>query len=271
MSTLSLKSITHGIVERPPRMLILGVEKIGKSSFAAGAPDCVFIPIKKEEGIDSLNVAKFPAVDSFDGLIEAIKLLGEGGHDFKTVVIDSATALEYIIWEAVCEENQVASIELAGGGYGKGYGFALDKWKTLLDYLDYLRDECAMSVIFIGHVKVKTFNDPERPSYDQYQFDINEKVAHLIMRWADFIGFANKNIGVVEEKSGFNKKIIKGDDVDPDTNYLFTKKTPAHPGGGRGIYGQLPSEIPLYWESLQEELNDLRQPKVSKKTKQQNK
>ena len=267
MSTFSLKSITHGTVVRPPRMIILGVEKIGKSTFCSGAPNPIFLPIKKEEGIDSLDVAKFPTINSFDELMDALGVLADGEHEFKSVVIDSASALEYIVWEAVCADNNVASIELAGGGYGKGYGFALDKWKQLMDALDYLREHLGMTTILIGHVKVKTFNDPERASYDQYQFDINEKVAHALSRWADFIGFANKNIGVVEEKAGFNKKITKGEDLDSETNYLFTKKTPAHPGGGRGVYGQLPSEIPLNWKSFQEEVDILLKPakKVAKK------
>jgi len=34
--------------------------------------------------------------------------------------------------------------------------------------------------------------------------------------------------------------------------YLFTRKTPAHPGGGRGVYGQLPYELPLQWSAYSE-------------------
>jgi len=265
--SFNLKSITRGKVVRPPRIILLGVEKIGKSSFAAGADRPIFIPIKGEEGIDDFDVDKFPVCHSFDEIESALDTLLEGGHNYKTVVMDSASTAEPVIWQSVCDEYNVSSIELAGGGYGKGYGFALDRWRTITEKLDRLRDEQKMASITIGHVKVKTFNDPERPSYDQYQFDINEKVAHMLFRWADFIGFANKNIGITEEKGGFNKKIIKGDDLDSETNYLFTKKTPAHPGGGRGIYGKLPSEIPLYWESFMEEVQALLNPPEPKKKK----
>jgi hypothetical protein len=263
--SFNLKSITRGKIVRPPRIILLGVEKIGKSSFAAGSNSPIFIPIKGEEGIDDFEVDKFPVCHSLDDIDSALDALLEGGHNYKTVVMDSASTAEPVIWQAVCDENNVASIELAGGGYGKGYGFALDKWRSVTEKLDQLRDEQKMASIIIGHVKVKTFNDPERPSYDQYQFDINEKVAHMLFRWADFIGFANKNIGITEEKGGFNKKVIKGADLDSDTNYLFTKKTPAHPGGGRGIYGKLPSEIPLYWEAFMEEIQALLEPPAPKK------
>lgn len=262
-----LKSVTHGKVTRPPRIVLLGVEKIGKSTFAAGADKPIFIPIKGEEGIDGLDVARFPACHTLNDIHEALDALLEGGHDFKTVVLDSASAAEPVIWQDVCDEYQVPSLELAGGGYGKGYAFALDRWRSIAEKLDRLRDELGMVVIIIGHVKVKTFNDPERPSYDQYQFDINEKVAHMLLRWADFIGFANKNIGIREEKAGFNKKIIKGEDLDSETNYLFTKKTAAHPGGGRDIFGRLPSEIPLNWNSFMEEVAAVIEEETPKKKK----
>jgi hypothetical protein len=261
----NLKSITRGKKVRPPRIILLGVEKIGKSSFAAGSNSPIFIPVKGEEGIDDFDVDRFPTCTTDEEIDDALEALLEGGHDFKTAVIDSASTAEPVIWKSVCEEHNVSSIELAGGGYGKGYGFALDRWRKKTELLDRLRDEQGMASIIIGHVKVKTFNDPERPSYDQFQFDINEKVAHMLYRWADFIGFANKNIGITEEKAGFNKKIVKGADLDSDTNYLFTKKTPAHPGGGRGIYGKLPSEIPLYWESFMEEVQALLEPPAPKK------
>jgi hypothetical protein len=269
MSTLSLKSITHGIVERPPRMLILGTEKVGKSSFAAGAPDCIFIPVRGETGIDAIDVPRFPVIESCDQLIEALKSLAEGGHNFKMVVIDSATTLDVLVSEHCCAEAGVALVSEIGGGFGAGKEAVRKKWNEITEILDYLREECDMGTILIGHVKVKKFHDPERASYDRYEFDVTEAIANDLVRWADFIGFANKNIGIREELQGFSKKNVKMkvEDLDPDTHYLYTRKSPSHPGGGRGIYGQLPSEIPLYWASLQEELNELRQPKVSKKAK----
>jgi len=189
--SFTLKSITNDLVIRPPRMILLGVEKIGKSTFAAGAEGAIFIPVKLEEGIDSLGVSKFPVCDTFDKVLEAIAVLAQEDHNFQTVVIDSASALEPIIWEAVCIEHNVKSIELAAGGYGKGYMEAMNKWREIMEALDYLREEKNMASVIIGHVKVKRFDDPERASYDQYQFDINDKVSNALYRWADFIGFAN--------------------------------------------------------------------------------
>lgn len=250
MSEITLKSIKRETVVRPPRIVLLGVEKIGKSSFAADADDPIFIPINLEEGIDDLDVPKFPTCKSLDDVIECITVLATEDHNYKTVVIDSASALEPLIWKAVCDEANADSIEVVGGGYGKGYTEALSKWRDLMTKLDYLRNECGMASIIIGHVKVKRFDDPERESYDTYQMDINDKVSAALYRWSDCILFANRSVSVVKEDAGFNKKKTKA--VDDEYRVLCTQKSPAHPGGGRGVFGRLDPEIELSYAAFRE-------------------
>ena len=74
---ITLESLSKGQQTRAPRMVILGVEKIGKTSFACGchfdetgalaetglnAP--VVIPCKGEEGADGIGVTTFPTPTS---------------------------------------------------------------------------------------------------------------------------------------------------------------------------------------------------------------
>ena len=66
-----IASITKGIVDRPPRILLHGVEKIGKSTFASQFPNAIILPIKGEEGIDALDVASFPVINSYTDCCEA--------------------------------------------------------------------------------------------------------------------------------------------------------------------------------------------------------
>lgn len=256
MSKFGLTSITQESLLLPPRIILLGAEKMGKSTWAAGADSPIFIPIKREQGIDTLKVPKFPACETFDDLKEALATLANEDHKFKTVVIDSASALEPIINEAVCAESGVTNIGSACGGYGKGYEEALNKWLTVLDAIDYLREEKGMASIIIGHVKVKKFDDPERESYDQYQFDVRETVAAALIRWADFIGFANNSVAIEKEKAGFKEK-KRGVFTDEGTRFLYTKKTPAHPGGGREPYGSLPDELPLNYKDFKDAVAEL--------------
>ena len=114
-----LNSIKRGVEHKAPRIVLLGVEKIGKSTFAAGADNPIVLPIKGEEGVDDLDVAKFPRAETFDDVLAAVSTLITEDHDFKTFIIDSASALEPVIWAKLCDENNCDSIEKVGGGYGR--------------------------------------------------------------------------------------------------------------------------------------------------------
>lgn len=246
--SISLESISTGKAVRAPRIVLLGVEKIGKSTFAAGADNPIFIPVKGEEGVDDLDVAKFPTANTYADIMAMIGTLYTEDHDYQTVVIDSASTLEALIWDQTCRAEKSDSIEKVNGGYGKGYVEALKYWRQIMDGLDALREHKNMASILIGHVTVKGFNDPTADAYDTYLFDINKKASELILRWADSILFANRRVAVKKEETGFNKtKARATGGGDPA---LYTQKRAAHPGGGRGAYGRLPYELPLNWPTF---------------------
>jgi hypothetical protein len=246
MGKFDLSSIKKGVENRPPRMILLGSAKVGKSTVAGQAPNPIFLPIKGEEGIDALDVSKFPVAETYDDVKEAIRTLIEEEHDFQTLVIDSSSALEPLIWKRVCEEAKVDSIEKVGGGYGKGYTEAVNKWQFLAAGLDAIREK-GIATIIIGHISTGTFNDPMTDSYTRYAWDINQKAASLMYRWADCILFANTKTYTKSEEGGFNKKEVKA--TSSGTRYLYTQERPTHPGGGRGVFGQLPYEIELSYDA----------------------
>jgi hypothetical protein len=260
--SVSLASLNRDAVVRAPRIITLGVEKIGKTSFACGCRfedgklveqginSPVIASVHGEEGADGLAVSKFPTCRSYSDVLDTIGALYNEKHDFSTYVLDSASALEPLIWASICEQHAVASIEEVGGGYGKGYIEALSKWRGLLDGLDALRERNIASVI-IGHVKVRRFDDPAGDSYDTYTFDLNEKAANLLFRWADVILFCNTKVLVKKEDKGFGQEKKRGIELAQGSRFLYTQKKPAHPGGGRGVYGRLPYELPLDWSAFE--------------------
>jgi len=251
--SISLTDISHGKALRAPRCVLLGVEKVGKSTWASQCPGTVFIPIVGEEGIDELDVAKFPACKSFSEVMQALELLYTGLHEYTHVCLDSASTLEPLIWDAVCAHHNAPSIERVLGGFGKGYVEALKWWRDLTVGLDALRNERNMAVTLIGHCKVKMFNDPLTDPYDTYIFDIQDRAANLLNRWADAILFATF-------KAFASKKALAGDKatnhaIGTGERVLYTQKRPAHPGGNR--YG-LPYELPLHYGAFTAELSKAR-------------
>lgn len=240
-----LASVRTGTRELPPRIVLAGVEKVGKSTFAAQAPSPIIAPIKGEQGIDALDTASFPTVNTFDELCECIGTLANEKHDYETFAIDSASALEPLVWAKTCEENgNAASIEKVNGGYGKGYIEAMKYWRMVMDGLDALRDR-GMTTILICHVKVKPFNDPLSDPYDSYIIDLQERAAAGLFRWADSILFAGKKVMTKDIKGKGDSKVTHG--VGGDRSVLYTSKRAGIPAGGRGRYGHLPPELELTW------------------------
>jgi hypothetical protein len=229
---------------------LLGVEKIGKSTFASQSDRPIFIPIKGEEGIDSIAVPQFPTCQSHGDVMNCLCSLYQEKHDYGTVVIDSSTALEPVIFRDVCTANKAKDINSDGLGYSRGYREAANYWRKITEALDALRNDRNMASIIIGHVKVKRFDSPDAGSWDQWQFDLNEQSAGLLYKWADVILFANTKVCIRSEDVGFGKKENRGIDISGGHRFLYSQKSPAYPSGGRGIYGRLPAELPLNWGSF---------------------
>lgn len=243
---LSLSSISIDTAIRAPRILLYGTEKIGKTTFAAGAPKPVFLSIKGEQGTDGLGVAKFPTIENYAMTLDAIGTLYNEKHDYQTIVIDSTSTLEPLIWQHVCQIDGKETIERVLGGFSKGYIEALKYWREITDGLDALRESKNMTSILINHVTVKPFNDPLTDPYDTYISTLHNKAASMLQQWADVILFANGKVSVQEKE-----KVGTGKAVQTAERRLFTQKRPAHPGGGRHIYGRIPYEIELSWQAFE--------------------
>lgn len=249
-----LKSISSGRVDLPPRIIILGTPKVGKSTFGCSAPNAIAIPIKGEEGVDDLECAKFPTAKTFEDVLAALGTLCEEEHQFKYVMLDSTSTLEPMIWDTVCREigdkngKACRNIELVGGGYGKGYTAALEYWRKITDTLDYLRTHKGVGCILTGHVKVKVFNDPLAEPYDQFQWDIQQAAASTMCKWADVILFARfQQYTRILEDTGSKNTPDKVRASGSGERKLYTQERPAHPGGARGVFGRIPYELPLSW------------------------
>jgi len=199
-----MSRVQRGRTPKPPRLLVYGTEGIGKSTFAAGAPRPVFI--QTEDGLDEIACDEFPLATTFDDVIGALAELRIEKHEYETVVIDSLDWLERMIWDRVCQESGVKSIEKADGGFAKGYTHALTFWREVIDQLNLLRAGRGMVVLLIAHAKVEKFEDPESSPYDRYSPRLHKHAAALVSEWCDAVLFATRKIRTQTEDAGFNRK-----------------------------------------------------------------
>jgi len=249
----SLDSIKSGGVPKPPRILFLGVEGIGKSTFAAactpeGEPTedtarVLFIPANKEQGVDGIQVNQTPPVSSFEGLMDILYALYEsaakGELQFDTLCLDSTTSYEpLVIEEAIARDPKASSVDNLNGGYGNQELAINAVWGDLCEALDALREH-GVSCILTGHVRVRKAKDPMvAEDYDTYEQDIRVSGANYLQRWADGVLFANYETHVdTDNKRGIGK----------GKRVLYTQKRPGHPGKVRHIFGKVPYKMDLDW------------------------
>jgi hypothetical protein len=242
-----LEQIHVGRRHSPPRFLIYGTEGIGKSSTAAQAPKPIFIPT--EDGLDQIECASFPLANTFADVQNALQSLIYEQHAYESAIIDSLDWLERLIWDALCEQYGVASIEKVDGGYARGYTHALTPWRSILNDLNTLRNQRHMCIILLAHAKVEKFEDPEQSAYDRYSPRLHKHATALINEWADAVLFATRKVITKTEDTGFNKTrtIAAGLGTDGGERVLRCVGSPACVAKNR--YG-LPAELPLSWQAL---------------------
>lgn len=233
-----LKSISKNHATKAPRVLVYGVEGIGKTTFAAGAPDPIFICT--EDGLGSLDVAHFPLVEKTDDVMQAISTLYDSEHPYKTVVLDSVDWLD----NAVVREIE-ASHDAKDLAYGKGSVIAADKWRDILAGFNALRNDRGMCVILIAHTTIKRFDSPETEPYDRYQPKLQERTSSIIREWCDAVLFANYKTIVRKSEVGFNKEVARG--ISTGERLLHTAERPAYMAKNRYA---LPDTIPMTWDAF---------------------
>ncbi|MDL5053333.1 ATP-binding protein [Oscillatoria laete-virens NRMC-F 0139] len=242
-----LESVISGIEQKPPRLIVYGCEGVGKSTFAADAPDPIFIPT--EDGVGRINCKRLPLVTHFDQLLNALVELYTAEHPYKTVVIDSLDWLERLVFDVVCKEFNVKSIEKADGGYARGYTHALNYWRKLIEGLDALRNERNMGVILIAHAKVERFEDPEAPVYDRYSPRIHKHASALLCEWSDAVLFATRKIRTQTEEAGFGRERTIAVSIGKDGGERVLRTVGGPSCVAKNRFG-LPSEIPLTWSAF---------------------
>jgi hypothetical protein len=241
---IDLSSITRTRRMEAPKMLLAGEPKIGKSTFAASAPNA--IGICTEDGLSGIDAQAFPICKTLDDVYAAIGALASDDHNFQTVFFDSLDWAESMVHDHVCKANKWENIE--SPGYGKGYVAAAVEWKILLDGFEMLRRERHMAVILIAHVKQKRIESPTHEGYDAWVLKMHDRASALCLEWADIVGFAAHRIAIKKTEAGFGNKENKA--IKTGARSLYLEAHPAYPSGTR--FGL--KDCDLNWDAFSTQL-----------------
>ncbi len=253
-----LAGITRGASRTGFRMAVAAVEKMGKTTLVANAPGCLLVPL--EVGYAGVTVDKTEMVESLEKFLELItEITGyarQGKVPYKTLAIDSATALERHIHDFVlrCDpmynqsNKKTISMETAHGGYGKAYSLANTQFSAVLALLDQLAVYGGINILFTCHTFASKVIDPVAGEYDSWDLLLhspkNQKTygkRELLTQWADVIGFLYEPVFLtkadgssVTRATSQNKGRVMG-----------LSRTPAYVAGNRfGVQGEISIAAP---------------------------
>lgn len=179
--------------DRPLVCTILGDAGVGKTSLAASLPKPIFI--RAEDGLQAVSGSKrpqaFPKLKKVDDLWDQLNALITEDHDFRTLVVDSVTALERMFIAAVIESDpkKPRGIQQALGGYGAGRDAVLGMHARLRKAAEVLGERRGMHVVFIAHADTNRVEPPDDDSYMRYTLRLHEKSMAPYIDDVDLVGF----------------------------------------------------------------------------------
>lgn len=178
---------------RPVILTVCGDSGMGKTSLACTFPNPIVI--RAEDGLqavdESLRPKAFPVISKVSDLWEQLSALIKEEHDFKTVIIDSATALERLFIEDVIESDpkNPKSINQALGGYGAGLNRVASMHQRVRKACGHLNARRNMHIVFVAHADVETLELPDEDPYSRYGLRLGKKSVAPYVDDSDIVGF----------------------------------------------------------------------------------
>jgi len=179
--------------DRPIVATICGDSGLGKTTLAATFPTPIVI--RAEDGLqaisEDLRPDAFPMVDGPDSLWDQIRTLLSEDHNYKTLIIDSVTALERMFIQSVIDSDSKnpRTINQALGGYGAGLNAVATMHQRLRQGCGMLNTRKGMHIVFVAHADTETIELPDSDPYTRYNLRLGKKSVAPYVDDSDVVGF----------------------------------------------------------------------------------
>lgn len=179
--------------DRATIVTICGDSGLGKTSLAATFPKPIVI--RAEDGLQGVPVDMrpdaFPLLQKVDELWEQLRTLLQEEHQYKTLVVDSATALERLFITHVIDSDpkKPRSINQALGGYGAGLAAVAALHQRVRKACGLLNERKNMHIVFVAHADTETIELPDQDPYTRYSLRLGKKSVAPYVDDSDLVGF----------------------------------------------------------------------------------
>ncbi len=221
VKTQKSKTVGQGFMGNPPiTSVVYGPAGVGKTSFAAQFPHPLFLVDPAEKGIldllayrqvknESLTADDVAVYESADQLTSILTAIGSGlsfatpsspeneidPSNYQTLVIDSLTGLQAILWKRCCEEKFDGDFSREGFfSYQAGpENAAQNDFPELIELLIRITDT-GKNIVCIAHSDIKPHRRPGTAQFDEYVPSIHKKTWECFNRWVQSVLFLNNEV-----------------------------------------------------------------------------
>jgi hypothetical protein len=215
----------------PPRtqlsdltILVHGRPKAGKSEWCSKAPDALFLAT--EAGLNSLEVFQTP-VTTWEEFLVACKEVAAGGHQFKTIVVDTVDNAYRMCSEHVCAKNKIE--HESDLGYGKGFSLVNNEFYRVLNKLSLL----PYGLYLISHSQEREL-ETRGGKRTRIVPTLPEKARRMVLGMVDIILYCDVEVTVGTDGQPRERRILR------------TKPSELYEAGDRT--GRLPDTIDLDYD-----------------------
>lgn len=209
---MSVLSTIEKPKDRKPVITILGDSGIGKTTLAASFENPIIL--RAEDGLQAIPEESrpdaLPVIKKVDMLWEQLTALVKEEHEYKTLVIDSVTALERLFIQHIMDtdKNNPRSINQAMGGYGNGPAAVATMHQRVRNACGLL-NERGMTIIFIAHAESENVDPPDQDPYTRYSLRLSKKSMPMYVDDSDVVGFLKLQMFIMGNEG--EKKKAKSD------------------------------------------------------------
>lgn len=189
---MSILSTVTKPADRAVIITIVGDSGRGKTSLASTFPKPIVI--RAEDGLQAIPSERrpdaFPLLTKPDDLWEQLRALVVEEHDYRTVIIDSVTALERLFVEDILSnEKPGKGLQQACGGYGAGFDVLASMHQRVRKAAGVLVERRNINVVFVGHADTIKLELPNTEPYMSYTLRLNKKSMPSYIDDVDVVGF----------------------------------------------------------------------------------
>lgn len=228
--------IISGKVPKAQKIVLYGVEGIGKSTFASQFSNPLFIDT--EDSTLHMDVKRLAKPTSWTMLLQQIDFVKQN-RPCQTLVIDTMDWAEEICKRHLMAANNWKAID--SEGYGRKFVALAKEMGNLLNALSEVID-AGIHVVVTAHAMLRKKEEPdEMGAYDRYELKLEKKTAPLVKEWADMVLFANYKTIIITDSKTESKKAQGGQRV------MYTTHRPTWDAKNRV---GLPDELPFEYSQI---------------------